>query len=425
MATHDTRNVRLAAGIVITTIALTHGIARADAVLDWNTVMQSTVVAQAPFPQARFAAITQLAVFEAVNAITKDYKPYLGTITAPPTASAEAAAVAAAHTVLKAYFPANATMLDAARLSSLAMITDGPAKSAGITAGEMAAAKVMEARSDDGATPATFHMPGSSSRPGEWQSTPGCPVGGGAFFQWRNVKPFGLRSADQFQPDEPPALDSSRYTRDYNELKAVGGMNSTQRPQDRSDVARFYAVTAPVAIFNAAARQLSVAAASSLSENARTLALLNMALHDAAVATFDTKYQYNFWRPETAIRTGQTDGNESTDADPSFEPFIVAPCFPSYPSGHATLSNAAREVLERLYGSRRHALVLSNPAVAGVTLRYRKLKQITDDIDDARVYGGIHFRFDQEAGADLGRRVGEYLHKYSLGSVRACGCQDR
>jgi len=411
-------------GTITTALILNQAIARADAVLDWNTVMQSTVGNLAPFLQARFAAITQLAVFEAVNAIKKDYTPYLGTITAPPDASTEAAAVAAAHTVLKAYFPANAVTLDAMRASSLAMIPAGPAKSSGISVGERAAAAVMAARANDGATPPGFYLPASSA-PGQWQSTPSCTAAGGAFFQWRNVKPFGLQSADQFQLDEPPALNSARYVRDYNEVKAVGSANSTVRPQDRTDVARFYAAVSPVAVWNPIARQLSVAAAGSPSENAHAFAILNMAMSDAAVATFDTKYEYNFWRPETAIHMGQTDGNPATEGDASFIPLVVTPCFPGYPSAHATLSGAAREVLERLYTSRRRSLILSNPAVPTITLRYKKLKEITDDIDDARVYGGIHFRFEQDLGADLGRRVGEYLFKRSIASTRACSSADR
>jgi hypothetical protein len=207
-------------------------------------------------------------------------------------------------------------------------------------------------------------------------------------------------------------------------VKAVGGTNSIARPQDRSDVARFYAVNSPVGVWSPVARQLSIAAGHSLSENARDFALLYMAMSDAAVATFDAKYKYDFWRPETAIRMGSMDGNEATETDPSFIPLISAPCFPGYPSAHATLSNAARQVLERIHGSRRNSLVLSSPSVPGITLKYKKLKEITEDIDDARVYGGIHFRFEQEAGADLGRRLGEYLYSHSLGSVRACDCSD-
>ena len=424
MANYIAKSIRLTTGTITTALILTHGIARADAVLDWNTVMQSTVASQPPFPQARFAAITQVAVFEAVNAIKKDYKPYLGTITALADASVEAAAVAAAHTVLKAYFPGNSATLDAARVNSLAMIPDGPAKTSGIAAGEMAAVAVMAARNDDGSAPSAFYLP-ASSKPGEWQPTPSCTAVGGAFYQWRNVKPFVLRNADQFRLDEPPALSSARYARDYSEVKSVGNTNSAIRPQDRSDVARFYAVTSPVAVWNPVARQLGVTAGNSVAANARALALLNMALNDAAVATFDTKYHYRFWRPETAIHLGQSDDNQATDADPSFTPLVTTPCFPSYPSAHATLSNAAREVLEKLYGSRRRSLILSSSAAPDITLRYNKLKEITADIDDARVYGGIHFRFDQEAGADLGRLVGDYVFKNSLGSIRACGCEDR
>jgi hypothetical protein len=298
------KTIRLMAGTITTALVFTQAIARADAVLDWNAIMQTTVSGQSPFHQARFAAITQLAVFEAVNAITGDYKPYLGTITAPAGASAEAAAVAAAHAVLKNFFTGDAGTLDAARTSSLAAIPDGPGKSSGIATGEMAAAAVMAARSTDGSAPPEFYV-AALPDPGEWQSTPSCPAAGGAFHQWRNVKPFALRSADQYRLDAPPALTSARYARDYNEVMKVGGMNSDVRQQDRSDVARLYGAAPPVAVWNPVARQLSAAEGKSLSENARAFALLNMAMSDGAVATFDTKYRYNFWRPETAIRMGQ------------------------------------------------------------------------------------------------------------------------
>jgi hypothetical protein len=407
-----------------TVLLFSSAIARADVVLDWNAIMVTTLSGQPPFPQARFAAITQLAVFEAVNAITGDYKPYLGTIIAPPGASAEAAAVAAAHTVLKNYFPGSAGSLDPARASSLATIPNGPAKDAGIAVGEAAAAAMIAARANDGSGPPEFYLP-PSSNPGEWQLTPSCPAGGGVFLHWRNVTPFGIRSAGQFRPDPPPALTSAKYTRDYKEVKDVGGVTSTERPQDRADVARLYAAITPVALFNPIARQLGAAPGRSLSEGARAFALLNMAISDGAIAGFDTKYHYNSWRPETAIRFGDTDGNPRTDPDSSFVPFIITPCFPGYPSGHATLSNAAREVLERIYGGGPYSITLSTPAVPGVTLQYSKLKQITIDIDDARVYGGIHYRFDQEAGVDLGSRVGKYVYKHNLCPAQAgCGVDD-
>jgi hypothetical protein len=399
-------------------------ITRADAVSEWNAIMVATVSGQNPFAQARFAAITQLAVFEAVNAITGDYNPYLGTITAPTGASVEAAAVAAAHAVLRNYFPDDAASLDAARAASLARIRNGWAKNAGIAAGEAAATAMITARANDGSGPPQFYMP-LSSNPGEWLTTPSCPPAGGVLLHWRNVTPFGIESADQFRPEPPPVLTSTKYTRDYNEVKAVGGANSTERPQDRADVAQFYAAVAPIPLWSEVARQIAVEQGTSLSENARVLALLSMAISDGAVSVFETKYHDNFWRPETAIRAADTDDNPKTEANPTFVPFITTPCFPGYPSAHATLSNAAREVLERIYDNRRHYIKLSSPAVPGVMFKYTKLKQITDNIDDARVYGGIHFRFDQEAGSDQGRRIGEYVYKEYLGRKQGCRCDQR
>jgi hypothetical protein len=174
-------------------------------------------------------------------------------------------------------------------------------------------------------------------------------------------------------------------------------------------------------VFNNAARQLSIAQGKSLSENAHDLALINMAISDGAVATFDTKYHYKFWRPETAIQNAGSDGNDSTQPDATFTPLITAPCFPGYPSAHATLSNAAREVMEQLYAGGQLSITLTNSAVAGVTLKYTSLSQITDDIDDARVFGGIHFRTDQDAGSGLGRRIGQYVLLHHLRSASE-GC---
>jgi hypothetical protein len=407
MNTHFDTLIRVAVGTLATSLLLSPA-ARADTVLDWNAIMQATVSGQPPFPQARSAAITQLAVFEAVNAITGDYKPYLGGILAAPGASPEAAAVQAAYIVLSTYFPANAASLTTARSASLTAIPDSPAKTGGLAVGQAAALAVLSARVADNSTPAQFYFP-SSSDPGRWQLTPACSSAGGAFLQWRNVTPFGIRRADQFRLDPPPSLASVRYARDYNEVKEVGAANSLERGQDRADVARFYAAVSPVGVWNPVARQLSAADGKSLSENARDLALLNMGMSDAAVVTFDKKYRYASWRPETAIHMGDIDGNPRTAPDLAFTPFITAPCFPSYPSAHATLSSAAREILERVYTSRLHSFVLSTPALPGVQLTYNNLKQITDDIDDARVYGGIHFRFDQEAGGDLGRHIGKFV----------------
>ena len=408
--------------------------AGADVVLEWNAIAVSTLVSQgqSPFAQARFMAITQLAVFEAVNAITGDYEPYLGTVVAPAGASADAAAIAAAYQVLKNYFPSAAANLDAAYAASLAAIPNGSAKSGGIATGQAAAAQMIALRLNDGSSPPQFYAPASTD-PGVWQLTPSCPAAGGVAFQWQNMTPFGVPSAPgskawiaPFAPGPPPALTSKRYARDFNEVKRVGDASSdlTERPQDRADVARFYAAASPSFVFNLAARQVAAAEGSSISDNARALALLNMASNDSLVAAFWMKYHYNFWRPETAIRQANVDGNARTDADLSFMPYIVTPCFPSYPSNHGSASNSAAEVLRRAYGEGGHAITMANDAVPGVAFHYTRFDQITDDISDARIYGGIHFRFDQEAGADLGRDVATYVYRHNLRSAKHHGHND-
>ena len=397
--------------------------AKADVVLDWNAIAVNTLVSQgqSPFAQSRLMAITQLAVFEAVNAITGDYKPYLGTVTAPAGASADAAAVTAAYLVLKNYVPL-ALNLDAAYAASLAAIPDGPAKSGGIATGQAAAAQMIALRLNDGSSPPQFYAPASTD-PGVWQLTPSCPAAGGVAFQWQNITPFGVPSAPgsqawiaQFAPGPPPALTSRRYAKDYNELKRVGSKTSdlTERPQDRADAARFYATSSPAFVFNLAARQVAAAEGSSLSKNARAFALLNMASNDSLVASFWTKYHFKLWRPETAIFEGNLDGNPRTDADTTYVPYILTPCFPSYPSNHGSASNGAAEILRRAFGEGGHDITMTNPAVPGVTFHYTRFNQITDDISDARIFGGIHFRFDQEAGADLGRDIWTYVYKHNL-----------
>jgi len=418
-------------GLCMLMAALLFGtaVAKAGPVLDWNVIAVDTAVAngQNPFAQARYAAIVQLAVFEAVNAITGDYRPYLGTIVAPHGASAEAAAVEAAYRVLSTYFPASASTLQAASVNSLAAIPDGQAKSDGIATGDAAAYAMIALRASDGSSPPQFKTPGPPV-PGEWQATPSCPivngVASGIAFQWQNVTPFGISSASDYLLGPPPALTSEAYTKAYNEVMTVGAIDSTARPQDKANLALFFAATSPTQAFNQAARQVAEEKGGSLSENARALALVNMAISDSLVATFFNKYHYNFWRPETAIHAGDTDGNRKTEGDPNWAPFIPTPCFPSYPSNHGSAANAAAAVLRRLYGEAAHSITLTNPAVPTIVLQYDSFKEITHDISDARVYGGIHFRTDQTAGARLGRAVGRAVYKHNLRPVHDDHCDD-
>jgi hypothetical protein len=420
-----------ALGLYILAAALLLGsaAAEADAVLDWNEIAVNTAIAngQNPFAQARYGAIVQLAVFEAVNSITGDYRPYLGTIVAPHGASPDAAAIQAAYRVLSTYFPASAATLAAARANSLAPIPDGQAKTDGIATGDSAALAMIALRANDGSSPAQFKIPGPPV-PGEYQATPSCPVVNGVavgtLFQWQNVTPFGIKRASDFRLDPPPALTSNKYAKTYNEVMTVGSADSTERPQDRADVVHFYAVSGPNLVFGEALRQVAQQQQRSLSENARALALLSMAINDSLVASFFNKYHYNFWRPETAIRAGDTDGNRKTEADPNFLPFILTPCFPSYPSNHGSGTNAAAEVMRRLYGEAGHSITVSNPAVPAIVLQYTSFGQIADDVSDARVYGGIHFRTDQDAGARLGRAIGTAVYKNNLRPALDDDCDD-
>jgi hypothetical protein len=381
-------------------------------VREWNEIAFTTIPAQPPFPANRWMAMVQVAVFEAVNAVTGKYEPYLGTISSPGGASPEAAAVMAAHGVLVALFPTQAGTLDVRRDASLSAIPDGQAKTDGVAVGSAAAAAILANRTGDGSAPPTFYMP-TNSNPYEWQVYGGCPTGGGAFFHWQNVRPFAIDSASQFRAEPPPPLVSGLYSQDYKEVQAVGSLNSTQRPQDRTDVARLYAVANPPSLWNAALLQIASTRNDDITDTARTIALMNMAVTDAAVAVFDSKYFYKTWRPITAIPRGDEDGNMRTEAS-AFTPLIGTPCFPGYPSAHGSLSGAALQVLERTYGRFGHSITVEHPSVPGVSLSYSDLRDMINDISDARVYGGIHFRYDQVAGERQGHAVAQYVYNHML-----------
>ena len=414
-------NKRICFAVVAASVLCSAGVARADVVTEWNGYMQNTVVMNLttapsnPNLQTRWGAIVQLAVFEAVNSITGDYVPYLGTITAPPGASAEAAAAVAAHhtlVALRSNLPATVLAdLDGKLAASLAAITDGQAKTDGIAVGEAAAAAMLAERADDGSSDPMPYTPGTG--PGVWRPFPDSQVP--LLPGWGQVKPFGIESGSQFRLQAPPQLQTEKYANDLNEVKLLGRIDSAFRPQDRTDVARFYALSSPVAVWNSSARQVSAVQGKTLSENARNFAVLGMAMADAAIAMWDSKYTYNFWRPQAAIRQADTDGNPLTDPDPAWTPLIATPAHPSYASGHASVSGSAKAVMEELFGKNGHAVTLINPAVPGnVVLNYTSWDEITDDIDDARIYGGIHYRFDQEKGAHLGMQVGKYDVKNHL-----------
>ena len=395
-----------------------------DIVLRWNEIAARTATATSPFNQARVGVVVQLAVFEAVNAVTGDYEPYLDPATvAPPGTSVEAAVITAAHKVLTTYFPAPATVaaLDAARDADLAAISAGPAKTAGIAVGMAAANAMLALRATDGSAPLTAIIP-APTQPGDYHLTTGCAAS--LFYNWKDVTPFGIASASDFLLPPPIDLASNLYAKDYAEVQTVGAAASSDRPDDRTEVVRLYAASSPSFVLMMAARQVAAAKGTSLSENARALALIQMAINDSLVASFMNKYHYNYWRPETGIRNGAADGNGKTEGDVSFATFIPTPCFPSYPSNHASGTNGGLEAMRRLFGAAGFAITITGtvPALGSLppavfTRHYTQLKEIADDVDDARVYGGIHWRHDQIAGGALGRSIATEVVKNNLRPV--------
>jgi hypothetical protein len=415
--------LRVSAIVLVVGLVSGPATARADdIVLRWNEIAAQTATATSPFNQSRVAAIVQLAVFEAVNAITGKFESYLNPApVAAPGASVQAAVTIAAHNVMTSYFPAAAGVLDAARDTDLGAIPNGPAKTAGIAVGMAAADAMIALRATDGSSPLLAIVP-TSTAAGDYQLTTGCSAA--MFYNWQSVTPFGIANASDFLLGPPPSLPSNHYAKDYLEVQTVGGSTSADRPADRADVVRLYAVSSPSFVLSMATRQIAAAKGTSVSENARALALIHMAASDSLVASFLNKYHYNRWRPETAIRNGAADGNHKTDGDVGFATFIPTPCFPSYPSNHASGTNGGLEAMRRLFGAAGHHITITNnvPALGSlpatvITKSYTQLKAISDDVDDARIYGGIHFRYDQDAGDDLGRAIATQVVKNNLRPV--------
>lgn len=401
--------------IALASLALVPSAASADVVLDWNAIALKTTAA-APFNpplESRNLAIVHAAMFEAVNAITREFQPYRLRLRAPDGALPEAAAVAAAHAALVLLYPDQRATLDAAYAASLGPLPDGQAKTDGIRAGEAVAQHLVTLHASDGAAEAitTAYVPGDE--PGDWRPTP--PASLAALDPgWRGVRPFVLDCGSQFRPGPPPALRSRLYARDFEEIKAIGVVNSGTRRQDQTDVARFWVSTA-AQNWNPAARQVAAAHGLSLSQNARAFALLNLAGADAFIAAWDAKFAYSQWRPVTAIRAADTDDNPATDVDPQWTPLVITPPFPDYIAGHTTYAGAAQKVLEHVFGrDPRVTITLTSPTAPGVVQRYTSFKDMADDVVDARVWGGIHWRTSSVRGRTVGETIGRHVVRHVL-----------
>ena len=412
-----TSSRRVATILVLAVLSVTlAGTVRADVVTNWNAV--ATTAAAAPFvngvAQTRIDAMMHVAIHDALNAIDRLYHPYGLDALCDPNASPEAAVAAAARDVLVHELPATRhPIAEAAYVAALAAIPDGVAEDAGIAIGQAAAAAIIALRAADGSQAPMPYTPGSG--PGVWIPTPPdfFPAG---LSGWGNVTPFALRSGAQFRLARPDYFDltSDAYTADYDEVKSIGEVNSSTRTPDQSDVAKFW-YEPSVQGWNRIARVASDQQNFSLWESARLFALLNIALADAYIAHFDTKYLYSFWRPVTAIRAADTDGNDDTVPDPTWTAYLVTPNIPDYPSGHATAGAAAAEVLSRFF--KKDALPFSSTSGApfpGITRTFESFWIAAEENAASRVYAGIHFRTATLDGLRLGERVGRFAFTHVL-----------
>jgi len=387
-----------------------------DVILEWNQIaLDATVTAgQGPLPQIRSMSIVQVSVHDAVNAITCDYRTYL-IIRCGPWGNPDAAAIGAAHRALAGLFPAQASALADARRASLTahgFASDDP----GVTFGEAVAAVVLGLRAIDGAAQAQFPYtaPGAGT-PGVW-----VPVGPAPALLpgWRNVAPWVIRSLAPFETDGPPALRSGRYARDYNEVKEMGSATSTTRTAEQTEIARFWLGT-PAAIWNGVARQIVQARGLDPSSSARAFALMYLAGADASIVCWDLKYRFNLWRPITAIQNGDADDNPLTEADPAWAPLFPTPPFPEYVSGHSMNSSAMATALRLLFGDDPGApITATSPANPGFERHWARLSEGVDEVVDARVFSGIHYRTSDEDGAALGRKVARLVVARALRARR-------
>ena len=394
---------------VAATVALAAAPARADTVTTWNmhaTDALITTARQAPTVSTIHLAMVHGAVYDAVNAIDREYEPYLVRLRARSWFSKEAAAAAAAHRVLVDILPGQQATLDGHYAASLAAVPDGPGKRGGIAVGEAAAWAMIAARTGDG----RFGPPGFpvGTAPGEWRPVP--PGLGNDPNAWvAKVEPFLIKSQSQFRSPGPYDLDSRRYTREFEEVKQLGSATSTARSADQTDAARFWA-EGPL-IVTRVARQLSTRFELSIADNARMFAMQYLTGADSLIAVWDDKEHWLFWRPLTAIREADTDGNPATEPDPTWESLIAAPPYPDHSSGLAGVVSGMCESLADFFRTDRIAFSAMS-LDSGTTRKFDSFSEAVEEVVDARVWSGIHFRNADEDGARIGEQVARWSERH-------------
>ena len=386
------------------------GVARADAVTEWNLNASNALfvaAGQAPNVSVPHLAMVHGAVYDAVNAIGGGREGYLlGSRIAQPMDSKPAAAATAAYRMLSHLVPAQQAVLDAQYAASLAAVPDGTSKTRGIAIGEAAAAAMIAARTADGRFGAFRFTAGLGA--GVWK--PVLPAFGSDPNAWiKDVRPFLIEHASQFRSKGPDPLSSTAYARDFNEVKEDGSLGSTSRTTDQTTAARYWGENPP-ATWSRIVRSLSMAHGLSLDENARLYAMLYMTAADAFIAVWDEKAHYSFWRPITAIREADTDGNPATAPDPAWLPLLSNPPYPEHPSGHLGLSGAFGATLRDFFRTDRIGWTDTNNA--GLTRGYTRLSHAVGEIVDARVWSGIHFRNADVQSVKIAEKIAKWREKH-------------
>jgi hypothetical protein len=383
---------------------------QADTVVEWNLNAANAIfgtAAQPPQQSVPHLAMVHGAVYDAVNAIDGGHEGYLISASlATPSDSKEAAAATAAYRVLLNIVPAQQPTLDAQYAASLAGIPNGSSKTRGIAVGEAAAAAMIAARTGDGRFgPFRFAV---GTAPGVWR--PVLPAFVNDPNAWlKDVKPFLIQSSSQLRSKGPLALTSRRYAREFAEVKSFGSATSTARTADQTLAARYWAENPP-ATWSRIFRTLSAQQGLSIVKNARLFAMLYMSGADALISVWDDKAHFSFWRPITAIREADTDGNSATAPDAAWLPLIPNPPYPEHSSGHTGLSGSFVATLQDFFGTDKLAWTDTNNA--GLTRGFTRFSQAIDEIIDARVWSGIHFRTADEQGARIGRQVAKWRKQH-------------
>jgi hypothetical protein len=395
------RRSRAAVAFVAALLAALPTGARADTIDEWTD--QADAIAaekrlQTP-PYARVLALMHVGMFEAVNAIDRRYVPQTLDLIADRKTSREAAIAAAGHAMLVAEFPDQAKMLDARLAKSLDALEAGPARDRGVLLGRRAAGDLRARRLPDGNELAETYRPVTA--PGVY--VPTAAVAGSTVAQ---CKPWVLASGADFRPGPPPALTSDAWTRDFNEIRQLGSLASTTRTPGQTEVARFWFLTGP-RTWNPLVQQALAASTLDLTDRARVHALVSMAAADSFIAVFDAKYTYNLWRPVTAIRNADLSGNAATPREMAWLPLGDTPLHPEYPCAHCISSAAVATVLRGVLGEELPAVTLTSPTAPGITRRFTRLTDYEDEVSNARVWAGFHYRFSTQVARDMGRQIGE------------------